>query len=541
MYDQISRNKRDTVILVTVMFLLFLALGYGLGLILPHLFSTVGIEVGFENGQSLSTDELFPAWHRWLGTGLAAIFWAIAVLVAWFGGRSILLSTGGAVEADRNEHAQLINVVEEMAIAAGVPRPQVYVIPDNAPNAFATGSSPDKAAIAVTTGLLQKLNRDELQGVVAHELAHIRNLDTRLLMMMTILVGGLALLVDITRPRYHEPTWYGHRRSNDWLLFILLAVSALFAKGLQMAVSRRREFLADATAALITRYPDGLASALEKIARDPSSLMRASQATAHLYIMDPCASGASGGALDDIVSMAQTLDDRSGGLFQTHPSVVERIRRLKAMGFSPAGAAENVSAASQVAPPVVPADNTVWNAPAAPLLPLDMSPTARRLAREVLAQPEKSAIRQLGPASPPEPALFSSPLMETRSLPTGARRCPRCQEMLLPGTILRYDALGCRHCGGVWTTQDAYENALRENPDVLDAADRRFPNLIGYGWDRVKDRMCPICGLRLLHYKVDRPVGVDLDRCPDCRGLWFDDGELSALAWASKRPKPAVR
>jgi len=199
--------------------------------------------------------------------------------------------------------------------------PQLYVIDDSAPNAFATGRDPQHGIVVVTTGLMDKLDRDELQGVVAHELAHIRNYDIRLMMMLSIIAGLIPMLADFLM----RSMWYGggRRRSDDdngnagnimVLVGLVLAIIApIFAMLLQMAVSRKREYMADATAAEMTRYPEGLARALEKISRDPEPLEVANRATAHLYISNPLKGGA----------------EAIGNLFSTHPPIKDRISRLR--------------------------------------------------------------------------------------------------------------------------------------------------------------------------------------------------------------------
>jgi heat shock protein HtpX len=261
-----------------------------------------------------------------IGLAGSAVVGVVAILVATYGGSKIVLTMQGARPATPQEDQILRNVVEEMSIAAGVPMPKVYVIEDGAPNAFATGRDPQHGIIAVTTGLLQKLDRDELQGVVAHEMAHIRNYDIRFMTMVSIVAGTIPLLADAFM-RMH---WYGGgpRRDRDrdqdgaaglQAVFMAVAVilsilAPIFAHLLEMAVSRQREYLADASAAELTRYPQGLASALRKIASDPDPLEVANRAVQHMYIVNPIA--LSGGE----------------GLLSTHPPTEDRIRRLLSIG-----------------------------------------------------------------------------------------------------------------------------------------------------------------------------------------------------------------
>jgi heat shock protein HtpX len=233
----------------------------------------------------------------------------------------IVLSMSGASPVTKEQEPYLWNTVEGLSLAAGVPMPRLYVIEDSAPNAFATGRDPHHAALAVTRGLLDKMNRLELEGVVGHEMAHIRDYDIRFMMLVTVLVGTVVLLSDwMTRS-----LWYGggRRRSGrgggGGLLLVIglvfVVLSPIIAQAMQLAISRRREFLADAEGARLTRYPEGLASALEKIAADTDPLEVANKATAHLYIYNP-------------------LRDHGGwlnSLFSTHPPVEERIKRLREM------------------------------------------------------------------------------------------------------------------------------------------------------------------------------------------------------------------
>ncbi len=264
------------------------------------------------------------------GTVGATLLGLIVALVANSSGPSIVLSISGAREANQNEDRVLRNVAEEMSIAAGVPMPKLYVIDDPSPNAFATGTTPENGAIAVTTGLLYKLNRDELQGVVAHEMGHIRNYDIRFMTAIGLIAGLIPLLADI----FVRSTWFGGGRSSSrdrdgdsnlrmifFLVGLVLSILApICAVLLQMAVSRQREYLADATAAELTRYPEGLANALQKISMDGEPLLHANRATQHMYIINPLA--ISGGSSD---------------LFSTHPSTKERIARLMGLAgnYSP--------------------------------------------------------------------------------------------------------------------------------------------------------------------------------------------------------------
>jgi heat shock protein HtpX len=254
---------------------------------------------------------------------IAIIIGTISGLMSYYSGASMVLAASRAKEVNRDEQAQLVNVIEELCIAGGLPRPKIYLIDDTAPNAFATGRNPQHAAVAITTGLLQKLNRAQLQGVMAHELSHVRNYDILFATMVGILVGSIALLADVA---LRSMRWGigGRRRSGKngggnaifAIVAIVLAILApIFAKMLQLSISRKREYLADASGVQLTRDPEGLAGALEIISRDSEVLEVANRATQHLYIVNPI----------------KPFEDRAKSLFSTHPPIEERIRRLRAM------------------------------------------------------------------------------------------------------------------------------------------------------------------------------------------------------------------
>ena len=261
------------------------------------------------------------------GLVIAILLWAIMSLVAYFQGDSILLSMSGAKKIGPDDHPRLYNVVEEMKIASGLEAmPAVYIIDDPSLNAFATGRDPRRASVAITSGLLQKLNRDELQGVIAHEISHVKNRDVLLMAMCSILLGTIVLIA-----------WYGSRflllggaggrRSSSRgggqgqaiilivaLVFMILA--PIMAQLIYFAISRKREYLADASAALYTRYPEGLASALEKLGSSTAQLKSANKATAPMYIVNPF----------------RKKGLKASDLSSTHPPLSERIRILRAMG-----------------------------------------------------------------------------------------------------------------------------------------------------------------------------------------------------------------
>jgi heat shock protein HtpX len=304
MYERVSSNIRKSWLLIAVFVLLALAIGWFFG---------------------YYTDTGY-----W-GLGIAA---AVAIAMTWgsyFSSDKIALSMSRAKPADGPRYQQLHNIVEGLSIAAGIPKPRVYVIDDTAPNAFATGRNPEHAAIAVTTGLLGKLTRDELEGVIAHELSHIENRDTLVMTLAVTLVGVIVLLGDWLL----RAMWWGagdnDRRGGGGLggivaIFglVLLLLAPLFAQLLQFAISRRREFLADADAVFLTRYPTGLVNALRKLQSDETVVRTASRATAHLWIESPIARQAARGRRGATKQGAWL-----NRLFDTHPPLEARIEALE--------------------------------------------------------------------------------------------------------------------------------------------------------------------------------------------------------------------
>jgi heat shock protein HtpX len=292
-YEEISANKRRSFFLLFLFILFFLFLGWVFG--------------------------------QAYGSGNAGI--VVALLIALFislitfqWGDKMVLGISHARPVDKKENPYLANVVEGLALAAGVPPPKAYIIEDSAPNAFATGRNPENSAIVVTTGLLDKLDRLELEGVIGHEMSHIKNYDIRYSTLVVVLVGTVILLSDWMGRSFFYGRRRGGRTKASGGIFILIALvlailAPIVAQLIRLAISRQREYLADANGALLTRYPEGLASALEKISKDTEPLEAANKATAHLYIINP------------LLDHRGKLND----LFSTHPPVVERIRRLRAM------------------------------------------------------------------------------------------------------------------------------------------------------------------------------------------------------------------
>jgi heat shock protein HtpX len=298
--ERIAVNRRNSLILIAA-FLAFVAVfGYVIG------WAWIGDPVGAIFGHVL-------AFAVGIVTGLAT----------YYGGDKIVLAASRAREITHDDAPVLFNVVEEMAIAAGLSMPKVYIIDDSAPNAFATGRDPEHASVAVTSGLLEKLNRDELQGVIAHEMSHVGNFDIRYAMLVGILVGTTVLISDFfLRGLWLSGGGRGRSEGGGYVQLIMIVIAIvfailapLFARLLQLSISRQREYLADASAVRLTRNPKGLADALQKISGDREVLEAANRATAHLYIVNP----------------VKGFEKRAKGLFSTHPPIEERIQILRFM------------------------------------------------------------------------------------------------------------------------------------------------------------------------------------------------------------------
>ena len=302
MWEQIRSNRLRSAVLVVFMGMLLLLIGYVIGIYFLN--SAPG------------------------GLLIAAVVWTVMGLIAFFQGDSILLGVSGARKIKKADSPQLYNVVEEMSIASGLPKPpDIYIIDDPAMNAFATGRDPDKAAVAITSGLLEQLNRDELQGVIAHEIGHVKNRDVLLMTISAVMLGAIVIISwYATRVMF----WGGGRRERRSsggdggggaqailmiLGIVLLILAPIFAQLIYLAISRKREYLADASSALYTRYPEGLASALEKLGNSNTQVKAANQATAPMYTINPFAKKR---AVNDWMS--------------THPPIAERVRILRSMG-----------------------------------------------------------------------------------------------------------------------------------------------------------------------------------------------------------------
>lgn len=255
--------------------------------------------------------------------GMGLIMAGLMSLGSYYFSDKIVLATSGAKQIEKKDHPQLFRTVENLTIAAGLPMPKIYIINDPSPNAFATGRDPNHAVVAATTGILERLNKAELEGVIAHELSHVKNYDVRLMAIVAVLVGFVAILADI----FMRSMWFGGGRNSrednrGQAIFLLIGIifavlSPLIATLIQLAVSRKREFLADASGALLTRYPEGLASALEKISSYPNPMRNATNATAHLFIDNPF--------------KQKSSTHWFSSLFNTHPPIEERIKILRSM------------------------------------------------------------------------------------------------------------------------------------------------------------------------------------------------------------------
>jgi len=312
-YGQISSNKRNSLLMAAFVVGVFALLGFTIG------YAVVGSPAGGVGA-----------------LGIAIAIGSVSGVATYFSGDKLVLTVSGARPVDEATAPQLLNVVREMALAANVPMPAVYTIDDTAPNAFATGRDPAHASIAITTGLLEKLDREELQGVIAHELSHIRNLDIRFSLVVGVMVGAIAILADF----FLRFTFWGgmssRRSSRDSggngvaaiiaVVAIVLAILApIIARFIQLAVNRQREYLADASGVELTRNPYGLERALAKIGADQEVLEVANRGTQHMYFTNPI----------------KKFEARSSGLMDTHPPILDRINRLRELtGEPPLQAAE---------------------------------------------------------------------------------------------------------------------------------------------------------------------------------------------------------
>lgn len=302
-YQQITSNKRRSVILVTVFIAIIIGMGYFIG--------------------------------EWYGGGLgitgllyASVIALFMTAFSYFGGDTVALASSGAQQIKKEDSPYVWNMVENLCITAGMPMPRIYIIDDEIMNAFATGRNPEKASIALTTGIINNLENEELEGVIAHELSHIQNYDTRLMMLVIVLVGVITLLAEWM----WRASWLrggGDRRdARIEIIFMavgiaLIILSPIIAELIKLAISRKREYMADASGVLLTRYTDGLAGALEKINTQSGKMRRANNATAHLYLANPFGR--------DRRSKAGKFWNK---IWSTHPPIEDRIAALQKMGGS---------------------------------------------------------------------------------------------------------------------------------------------------------------------------------------------------------------
>ena len=307
-HTQIARNKRNSFLLIGGFLVFFVA---------------IGLLIGYVWGRGDMVFSIATA-------GIAAIVALVMTLLSYFGGASAMLGLSKAHEISKADDPQLFNVVEELCLAGGLPTPRIYLIDDTAMNAFATGRNPSHASVAITTGLRSKLSRDELQGVMAHELSHVRHYDILFATLLTVMVGVLVMLCDVF---LRSVLWGGvggrrRRSSRDreggglYIILVIIAlvlaiISPILARIIQLALSRQREYLADAGAVELTRNPQGLAGALAKLGGDEEVLEVANRATAPLYIVHPI----------------KKFEARAKGIFNTHPPIEDRVKRLLSLGI----------------------------------------------------------------------------------------------------------------------------------------------------------------------------------------------------------------
>jgi len=287
-FDAIGANKRNSLILLFIVFLIFFGMVWAVSELLE--WGICGYFLGF----------------------VALIFYGVT---AYFAGDKIVLGMAGAKELKKKDNPFIYNVVEGLSIAANIPTPKVYVIDDPAPNAFATGRDPEHSSIAVTRGLLDAMKREELEGVLAHEISHIANYDIRFMTLSVVLIGAIGLISGIVTRTFLYGGMRGRRGKGGGILMIIglafVILAPIAATFVRFAISRQREYLADANAAKLTRYPPGLASALEKIEKYPEAMKKATDVTAPLYISNPF--------------------KKAEGLFATHPPIKDRVKRLRSM------------------------------------------------------------------------------------------------------------------------------------------------------------------------------------------------------------------
>lgn len=443
MWELIRLNRRKSIILFIGMGIALVILGYAVG----------AAWLGPDGGN--------------MGIGLALLLWGILSLIAFFQGDSIMLSMAGAKEITRDVHPQLYNVVEEMRIAASLPAmPKVYIVDEAAPNAFAAGRKPDKAAVAVTAGLLSRLNRDELQGVIAHETAHILNRDTLLMSFAGVMLGAIVIISQIflrgslfgvgSSRRYRSSR--SDNSGGQGVLVIIALVFAILApimaRLLYLAISRKREYLADATAVRLTRYPEGLASALEKVSQSSADMRRANQVTAPMYIANPL----------------KKKGKKLSNLTSTHPPIQERIRILRSIAQG-AGFNNYQEAYSKVT-------GSGGVLPASALK--DAEPVDLRSAKDKDSRDEKTQQRDLGDIvrAVNQYAFIACACGLKIKLPPEFKKdkitCPRCSRELMVPTAMLATASG---------VLDAVDQAKQQKPAEKADQEQLVYRRKGSGWE----------------------------------------------------------
>ncbi|MFH2054557.1 MAG: M48 family metallopeptidase [bacterium] len=444
MWELIRQNRRKSILLFIGMGVALVVLGYVVGA------------------------AWLPPDGGMVGVGFALLLWGILSLVAFFQGDNIMLSMAGAKEVTRDVHPQLFNVVEEMRIAANLPgMPKVFIVDEAAPNAFATGRKPDKAAVAVTAGLLSRLNRDELQGVIAHETAHIMNRDTLLMSFAGIMLGAIVLISQVflrgSLFGVGSSRRYRSSRSSDGgggqgivviVALVFAILTPIMARLLYLAISRKREYLADATAVRLTRYPEGLASALEKISQSTEDMRHANKVTAPMYIANPL----------------KQKGHKLSNLTSTHPPIEERIRILRSIAQG-AGFNNYQEAFSKVTG-------------AAALLPAsalkDAESVELRKAEAKSTRDHKTQQRDLGDIvrAVNQYAFIACACGLKIKLPPEFKKdkitCPRCSRELMVPTAMLATA------GGVL---DAVKKTQQQQPDSRDDREQLTYHRHGNGWE----------------------------------------------------------
>ncbi len=368
MWEIIRANQRKSAYLVVLMAGLLFALGYVMGELFFSRYRALGTFVSTAAGNQPVVPETQGVPGGLIGLAIAFIIWLILTVVAYFQGRQVFISISGAQKIRKSDHPQLYNVVEEMVIASQLGKmPDIYIIDDPAPNAFATGRNPETAAIAVTSGLLNRLNRDELQGVIGHEIGHVKNRDILFMTMIGVMMGSIVMLSDIA---LRSMFFGGHRRRSrtsggggqaDAIILILgivlMVLAPVLAQLIYFAASRKREYLADASSAQFTRFPEGLARALEKISHTPIKGKHVNRVTAPMYIVNPLQKS----SLSSMTS--------------THPPVEQRVKILRSMAggadyLSYDKAYRQITASKQS---VLPA-SALKEKPAPPVSPIKIAP-----------------------------------------------------------------------------------------------------------------------------------------------------------------------